>query len=154
MNLLGTTQAGFMQTNQGMTTGFLNTQNAIGGLGTEMGNQFTNTNGLIGTLEQDITSQLTAFSGQTQSNYSNLSNLISSGQATQAQVAASQSNLLASIQSDVQSGLVGQQQANGMLNAISAQNNQMGNFLGWQFYQIPNRYQATIPTALNPPGFS
>jgi hypothetical protein len=161
MNLLGTTQQGFQEMGQGfgtlntgMTTGFLNTQNSIGGLGTQMQAGFTNTNGLIGTLEQDITAQLTAFSGTTQTNFNNMNALISSGQASQAQMNASESTLLQSIQQDVTSGLVGQQQANGLLNSIIGNQNQMGNFLGWQFYQIPNRYQAMIPSNLTPPGFT
>jgi hypothetical protein len=140
MNLLGTTQQGFMEMNQGfsatntnlstgftgigqgMTTGFLNTQNQIGGLGTQINTGFANTNGLLGTLEQDITAQLSAFSGQTQTNFNTLSGLVSSGQATQAQVNDTETALLGSIQQDVQSGLVGQQQANGLLNSIATQN--------------------------------
>jgi hypothetical protein len=152
MNLLGTTQAGFMQTNQGLTTGFLNTQQSFGALGTQVGQGFTNTNGLIGHLEEDITSQLTAFSGQSQTNYANLSALVSSGQASQAQMNASQTALIQSIQQDVASGLVGQQQANQALSSIESQVggtqsdvDAIGRFLGWQFYQLPNRYTPFIP---------
>jgi hypothetical protein len=152
MNLLGTTQAGFMQTQQGLTSGFMNTQQSFGSLGNQMTSGFTNTNGLIGHLEEDITAQLTAFSGQSQSNYANLTNLISSGQASQAQYNQAETSLLTSIQNDVTAGLVGQQQANQAMNSISAQIGgtqadvgAIGRFLGWQFYQIPNRYQAYIP---------
>lgn len=137
MNLLGVTQSGFMQMGQGfdavnanlagdfgtlntgMTTGFLNTQNQIGGLGVQIGSGFSSTQGLLGTLEHDIMSQLTAFSGQTQANFDNMSNLIASGQATQSQVNSAEQSLLQSIQSDVQSGLVGQQQANTLLNQVN-----------------------------------
>jgi hypothetical protein len=163
MNLLGTTQAGFMQSsqdmasgfsgvNQGLTTGFLNTQQSFGSLGTQVSQGFTNTNGLIGSLDQDITSQIAAFSGQSQTNFANLSALVSSGQATQAQVNASQTALIQSIQQDVTSGLVGQQQANQALASIESQVggtqsdvDAIGRFLGWQFYQIPNRYTPFIP---------
>lgn len=183
MNLLGTTQAGIMQTNQnmgagfnemsselssgfgsinaGMTTGFMNTQTSIGGLGSSMNQQFTNTNGLIGQLENDISAQLTAFSGQTQYNFNNLSSLVSSGQASQAQYNAAENSLLSSIQNDVQSGLVGQQQANQLLSSVYAQGavtqagvSNIGSFLGWQWYQLPNRYTPYLPgsNASNPYG--
>lgn len=174
MNLLGTTQAGIMQTNQnmasgfsalqtnentgfagigqGLTTGFLNTQNQIGGLGTTMNQNFTNTNGLIGAFEADITNQLTAFSSGTNQNFAQLSNLVASGQASQAEINASESSLLSSIQNDVQSGLVGQQQANNLLNQINGTTqltqlgvSNVGSFLGWQFYQLPNRYATYLP---------
>lgn len=168
MNLLGVTQAGFMQTNQAiagtaqqtqteisqgftqtndaLTSGFLNTQNSFGSLGTQIGAGFSQTQGLLGTLEHDITSQLTAFSSQTQGNFASLNGLIQSGQATQSQIANAQTALIQSVQQDVQTGLIGQQQANAMLN-------QTGSFLGWEFYQLPNRYSAFIPTGLNPPGW-
>lgn len=152
MNLLGTTQAGIMETNQnmasgfstintGLTTGFLNTQNSIGGLGTTMASQFTNTNGLIAALENDITGQLTAFSGATNTNFANLSSLVSSGQASQAQVNASEQSLLASIQQDVQSGLVGQQQANNLLQNISSGVQILYQGQGNLVYGIQNVYQ-------------
>jgi hypothetical protein len=132
MNLLGTTQAGFMQTqqglasgfattNQGLTNGFLNTQQSFGALGTQISGGFTNTNDLLGHLEADLTGQLTAFSGQTQANYAGLSNLISSGQATQAQFDQQHLALLTSIQNDVTAGLVGQQQANQTMAGIETQ---------------------------------
>lgn len=168
MNLLGVTQAGFMQTNQmikdtsqqtqtqidqgfvqeaqALTSGFLNTQNQIGALGTQQAAGFTGIQGLIGTLEGDITSQLSAFSGTTQNNFNNMNALITGGQASQAEVNAAEQSLLGSIQSDVQQGLVGQQQANQMLN-------QTGAFLGWEFYQLPNRYSAYINPGVNPPGW-
>lgn len=125
MNLLGTTQAGIMETNQnlassfgtlnqGMTTGFLNTQQQIGGLGTQISAGFNNTNGLLGTLEQDLTNQISAFSGQTQAQFAQLDNMTAQGLNTQAQQGA----LIASIQQDVQSGLVGQQQANEALSLL------------------------------------
>lgn len=134
MNLLGTTQAGFMQTNQAisstaqqtqtqisqgftqtneaLTSGFLNTQNQIGGLGTQMNAGFSQTYGLIGTLEHDIQGQLSAFSDQTQNNFSQL--IAGQGNMT---------NMLASIQQDVNSGLVGQQQANSMIATIEGLSN-------------------------------
>ena len=143
MNLLGTTQAGFMQTQQGLTNGFLNTQQSFGALGTQVGQGFTDTNGLIGHLEQDLTDQLTAFSGQTQSNYANLSSLVSSGQATQAQVAASQTALLNSIQNDVTAGLVGQQQAN---QTMANMESNLYGAIQYSFYQMPNRYKAVWGT--------
>lgn len=136
MNLLGTTQAGIMQTNQnmsagfntmsqemgtgfgtinqGLTTGFLNTQNSFGSLGTQVSSGFNQTNGLLGTLEQDLTNQISAFSSQTQGQFAQLDSMTAQGLDTQAQQGA----LISSIQQDVQSGLVGQQQANEALSLL------------------------------------
>src|SRR5215472_1269700 len=47
-----------------------------------------------------------------------------------------------------------QQQIQSGQQLSTAQMNQIGSFLGWQFYQIPNRYTAYIPQGLNPPGWS
>lgn len=145
MNLLGVTQAGFMQTNQGLTTGFMNTQSQIGGLGTQIGAGFTNTNGILATMEHDLSAQMTAFSDQTNTNYTNLMGLVASGQASQDQINQQHTALLQSIQQDVSAGLVGQQQANSMLANVDQNVHGMQNFLGWEFYQIPNRYAAYIP---------
>lgn len=48
----------------------------------------------------------------------------------------------------------GDQQANTQLQQVQSSINQLGAFSGWQFYQIPNRYQALIPAGLNPPGWN
>lgn len=150
MNLLGTTQAGFMQTGQqiaglsgqmeggfsntnalmtggfsdtqGMiTSGFLNTQGQIGSLGNQIGSWFSNTNGLIGNLQHDIDAQFAASSANTQYYYSNLYQLIANGQASAAAEAGAQDNLLRSIQQDMNSGLMGQTQAQNLLNTMEAQ---------------------------------
>ena len=47
-----------------------------------------------------------------------------------------------------------QQQIQSGQQLSTSQMNQIGSFLGWQFYQIPNRYTAYIPQGLNPPGWS
>jgi len=150
MNLLGTTQAGFMQTNQALTAGFLNTQQSFGSLGTQIGAGFTQTNGLIGHLEEDLTSQLSAFSGQTQTNYTNLFNLISSGQATQAQFDQAHTALLQSIQADVQSGLVGQAQANLAISNVGTQVGVVGNQVSGLWGPLMNivSRQATLSNQL------
>jgi hypothetical protein len=150
MNLLGTTQAGFMQTGQqitglsgqiesgfsntnaamtggfadtqGMiTSGFLNTQGQIGSLGSQIGSWFSNTNGLIGNLQHDIDAQFSASSANTQYYYSNLYQLIANGQAGAAAEAGAQDNLLRSIQQDMNSGLLGQSQAQSLLNTMESQ---------------------------------
>lgn len=160
MNLLGVTQAGFMQTGQqiastsqqtqtqidqgftqtnaALTSGFLNTQNQLGDLGTQMGAGFNQTYGLLGNLEHDISQQITAFSTQTQNNFNATNGLIQSGQASQAQIDQANMNLLQSIQDDVKSGLVGQSQANGLLNTIIS-----GQV--YTFYSMPNRYNLYYP---------
>jgi hypothetical protein len=60
-------------------------------------------------------------------------------QALQGAVNANQNAILAAVQSSGAS-------MSDMMTAI-------GRFLGWQFYQIPNRYQAYIPGNLTPPGY-
>ena len=163
MNLLGTTQAGFqgastqlsqtgatLAANQnqgfqdlsGMISGDVTgLQQQIGGVS----GQITSTQGLISALQSDIdnqlagiSSQLTGFSSQTNTNFANLMGVVQSGQASQNQVNGQITTLLQSIQQDVNSGLVSQQQANDLLNSIQT-------FQIWEFYQIPNRYSAQVP---------
>jgi len=184
MNLLGVTQAGFMQTSQQMaglsgqvgqgftstqdmlTSGFLNTQQGFGSLGEQIGAGFTQSNNLIGSLQHDLSAQISAFSDQSQTNYSNLMSLVSSGQATSAQVAAAQNSLLASIQQDVSAGLIGQQQATSMLQnvegGIGAIQANQANMLNWEYMinarVIPGNVMdpshwpgGVVPAWFNPP---
>jgi len=164
MNLLGTTQAGFMQTSQQMA-----------GLGAQDMANYTQLSNQVSSSFSDLNSRNAQYWAQNNqaltSGFSNLggqlSGLSSQVQGYQQQNQASfQSvndliNSLATAQANGQAQSASYYQNLGaLMNELSAeamqnnqQNQQLGAFLGWQFYQLPNRYSAYIPAGLNPPGW-
>jgi hypothetical protein len=113
MNLLGTTQAGFMQTT-----------NQFGVLGGQVGAGFANIATALANLSTQMSglqSSFDSYSTQTQTNFDSLTGLIQSGQASQDQVNQRTTALLSSISQDVQSGLITQEQALQTLGQLQQQ---------------------------------
>lgn len=104
MNLLGTTQAGFMQTSQQLSSGFGGVNQAIAADAAQNQANFA-----------ALTGQISHLSTDSQSQYTSLLTTIQSGQASQQQFNTNMTGLMQSIQQDVQTGLINQGQANQML---------------------------------------
>jgi hypothetical protein len=151
MNLLGTTQAGFMQTSQQLSSGFggvtqgltdaeAANQARYGAISSQIDSVNTNLSHSLAALS----SQMTGFSSDTQSQFASLHDLVASGQASQDQVNSATNSLLQSIQGDVRTGIA-------TTNSGNAAINNLANFSFWQFYQLPNRYTPFInPVYTNP----
>jgi hypothetical protein len=123
----------------GQTSAANASSNYYSSLLSNLTNYFNSLSGSIGTVSGQVTgvsnqvnsvsSQVNSVSQQALSYYQNL---MQSGQLTQSD--------LANIQSGVTALQSGQQLNTSQLNSI-------GQFLGWQFYQLPNRYTAYLPGA-------
>lgn len=115
MNLLGTTQAGFMQTSQQfgttwglLSSGFGGVNQAIAADAAQNQANFTALTGQISHLSQD-----------SQNQYSSLLSNIQSGQISQTEFNTHMTGLMNSIQQDVQTGLINQNQANQTLTDMN-----------------------------------
>jgi hypothetical protein len=75
----------------------------------------------------------------------------SANQAFYSSLLTNLTNYANALSSQVQAGNTAQQS---QLDTVNKQIQQLGAFSGWQFYQLPNRYAPTIPTSLNPPGWT
>lgn len=157
MNLLGTTQAGFMQTSQQIAA--LGSQDMANY--TQMSNQITSNFADLNTKEaqywadnntrissgfSNLSGQLTGLSSQVQgyheadsANFQHINDLITgladmeaTGQANSASYFQNLGALMQEIGVDVHS---------------------IGGFLGWEYYQLPNRYAPMIPAGVNPAGW-
>jgi hypothetical protein len=108
-------------------------------LGTTVNSGFSS----IGTSMNGLGGQITAGQNADQAYYQSLlANLSNYANSISSQLSADQQQTLATIQSDISQG-----------KGTQAEINQLGSFLGWQWYQLPNRYTAFIPAGLNPPGW-
>ncbi|HEY1249255.1 MAG TPA: hypothetical protein VGE97_09725 [Nitrososphaera sp.] len=156
MNLLGTTQAGFMQTSQ-----------QISALGSQDMAHYTQLSDSITSNFSDLNSQEAQYWAANNQQIANgfstlggqLSGLSSQVQGYQGQNSTSFqhiNDLLNSLSNDVNTGNANSasyyQNLGALMNELSGQVtgtqadvNSLGRFLGWQFYQLPNRYSAYIP---------
>lgn len=157
MNLLGTTQAGFMQTSQQISA--LSTQ--------DMANYTQLSDSITGNFA-DLNSQQAKYwaanNQQIASGFSTLGGQLS-GISSQVQGYQDQNNasfqninsLIQALNNDVLTGNANSASyyanLSGLMNELSSQQQDMGAFMGWQFYQIPGRYNTYIPVGLNPPGW-
>lgn len=138
-----------------------NNQSALGGSmstltgivtqqGADNASAFQNLKDGQATIEQGQASAASANSGYYTSLLSNLTNYFNS---LGSQINGVNSNVsqvgqaVGTVSNQVSGVQAGQQLTSDQLSAI-------GRFLGWQFYQLPNRYTPYIPPSLNPPGFS
>jgi hypothetical protein len=151
-----------------MQTGFGDVQNSFTELGGNMASGFST----IGTSLAGLSGQISGLSGQItglqSSQDANAQTILTTmqqwGNALSSQMTQEQQTLVAGqqaiIQRDIANGVgidqlrQDMQTMQGTLGTISQQQQQTGAFLGWQFYQIPNRYTAYIPGGLNPPGWN
>jgi hypothetical protein len=138
----------------------VNMENSFTELGSQVGTGFSS----IGTSLAGLSGQISTLqAGQTSQTQSILSSLTNWGNALSSQMTQEQQTLVAGqqslLQQDIANGagidkiktdLTAMQ---GTLGTISQQQQQTGAFLGWEFYQLPDRYTPFIPTALNPAGW-
>jgi hypothetical protein len=125
----------------GMQSALSDQMNGIDSHITDVNNGLTQE---LGTIDGHVVANGQAVSTLGTSLATYYTNLINAGQSnTQALTNTINQNDTAIMNTVTDSGT----SMNSMMAAI-------GRFLGWQFYQIPNRYQAYIPANLNPPGFT
>lgn len=165
MNLLGTVQAGAMantanfQATGGQLTDMQNTiLAAITAQGKATQQQITDATSSINantnTNNTGLMAQLTTWVNAIQGNEANiLSQVNAVNQNVNTLTGTAASNFQTS-QSEMQSMLQYIQQVSAEANQadvtaseIQTLTNNIGNFLGWEWYQIPNRYTPMLPTA-------
>jgi len=152
-----------------MQTGFETTNANIGEVGqsvdtgfSSVGTSLNSISGQLGTLQQaqssgftNLSNQVAGVSGQVgqlsasdAAQYSALANALGAWGNSLSAGQSSLSQQVTNFQNEITSAVTSGQQL------TQKQIDQLGGFLGWQFYQIPNRYQAFIPAGVNPPGWS
>lgn len=124
---LNTFLSGNLQTIQGNETAL---SQAIAGLGSQNADLATGITSIIGNLNTMSANNQAALAA----GFSTMSSQIA---GVSGQVALSQADLV-NIQGGIQAIQNGQ-------NATQSQIGAIGRFLGWEFYQLPNRYSAYIP---------
>lgn len=170
MNLLGTVQSGAMQNSANFqaTSGQMSDMAssilaAITAQGTATQQQITDAantiNANTNSNNQGLMAQLTAWVNALQGTQANILSQVESVNqnvsTANANIGTVNSNLLANTQQaqadvntmlqQIQSATTYAENASNTANSISTFTNNIGNFLGWEFYQIPNRYAAYLP---------